>query len=145
MSVETERAEENSKLIFDGQCPFCQAYVATLDDQKQNTQAGLNKVDARCTPELVEQLADKNIDINTGIVLIKGDAFFQGAEALTILARGAATKGGLNGLLHHLLRYRRLSILLYPVLRALRNLYLRLSGRTAIKLTTKKNRAVIRK
>ena len=145
MSVETERAEENSKLIFDGQCPFCQAYVATLDDQKQNSQAGLNKVDARCAPELVEQLADKNIDVNAGIVLIKGEAFFQGAEALTILARGHAAKGGVNGLLHRLLRYRLLSILIYPVLRTLRNLYLRLSGRTAIELTAKKDHAVNRK
>ena len=145
MGAENERAEEYARLIFDGQCPFCQAYVATLDSQNQNTQAGLNKVDARCTPELVEQLADKNIDINAGIVLIKGEELFQGAEALTILARGPAAKGGLNGLLHHLLRYRLLSILIYPVLRTLRNLYLRLSGRTAIELTIKKDRAVIHK
>ena len=145
MGAETERAGENSKLIFDGQCPFCQAYVATLEDQKKNTQAGLNKVDARCAPELVEQLTDKNIDINAGIVLIKGEAFFQGAEALTILARGHAAKGKINGLPHYLLRYRLLSILIYPVLRTLRNLFLRFSGRTAIELTTKKDCAVSHK
>jgi len=145
MGAETERAGEGSKLIFDGQCPFCQAYVASLEGRNKNSKTGLNKVDARCAPELVEQLTDKNIDINAGIVLIKGAEFFQGAEALTILARGPAAKGGVNGLLHHLLRYRLLSILIYPVLRALRNLFLRLSGRTAIKLTAKKDCAVIHK
>jgi len=145
MGAEAERAGECARLIYDGQCPFCQAYVATLEDQKQNSQARLNKVDAHCAPELIEQLADKNIDINVGIVLIKGAEFFQGAEALTILARGHAAKGRINGLLHYLLHYRLLSILIYPVLRTLRNLYLRLSGRTAIELTTKKDHAVIRK
>jgi len=145
MGAETERAGEGSKLIFDGQCPFCQAYVASLEGRNKNSKTGLNKVDARCAPELIEQLADKNIDINVGIVLIKGAEFFQGAEALTILARGHAAKGRINGLLHYLLHYRLLSILIYPVLRTLRNLYLRLSGRTAIELTTKKHHAVIRK
>ena len=129
MGAETERAGEGSKLIFDGQCPFCQAYVATLEDQKKNTQAGLKKIDARCAPELVEQLADKNI-INAGIVLIKGEQLYQGAEALTLLAKEHAVKGGLNGLPHYLLRHRPLSILLYPVLRTLRKLFLHLSGRS---------------
>ena len=129
MGTETEKAGEYTRLIFDGQCPFCQAYVATLEDLNQNAQAGLNKVDARCAPELVEQLADKNI-INAGIVLIKGEQLYQGAEALTLLAKEHAVKGGLNGLPHYLLRHRPLSILLYPVLRTLRKLFLHLSGRS---------------
>ena len=129
MGAETGRAGECPRLIFDGQCPFCQAYVATLEDQTQNAHGGLNKVDARCAPELVEQLADKNI-INAGIVLIKGEQLYQGAEALTLLAKEHAVKGGLNGLPHYLLRHRPLSILLYPVLRTLRKLFLHLSGRS---------------
>lgn len=139
MGTETEKAGEYTRLIFDGQCPFCQAYVATLEDQKPNSEPGLNKVDARCAPELVAQLADKDIDINAGIVFMKGEQLYQGAEALTLLAREHAVKGGLNGLPHYLLRHRSLSNFLYPVLRTMRNLFLRLSGRPAIKLAAKSN------
>ncbi len=139
MGTETEKAGEYTRLIFDGQCPFCQAYVATLEDQKPNSELGLNKVDARCAPDLVAQLADKNIDINAGIVFIKGEQLYQGAEALTLLAREHAVKGGLNGLPHYLLRHRPLSIFLYPVLRTMRSLFLQLSGRPAIELTAKKD------
>lgn len=139
MGAEPEGAEDSAKLIFDGQCPFCQAYVNTLENQKQSSKTGLNKVDARCAPELVAQLADKNIDINAGIVFIKDEQLYQGAEALTLLAREHAAKTGLNGLPHYLLRHRSLSNFLYPVLRTMRNLFLRLSGRPAIKLVAKSN------
>ncbi len=139
MGTATERTGEGTRLIFDGQCPFCQAYVATLEDQQPISEPGLSKVDARCAPELVAQLADKNIDINAGIVFIKGEQLYQGAEALTLLAREHAAKGGLNGLPHYLLRHRLLSLLLYPLLRTMRNLYLQLSGRPAIELAVKKD------
>jgi len=139
MGTATERAREGATLIFDGQCPFCQAYVATLEDQKLNSELGLSKMDARCAPELVTQLADKNIDINTGIVFIKDERLYQGAEALTLLAKEHAVKDGLNSLPHYLLRHRPLSIILYPVLRTMRSLFLRLSGRPVIELAVKKD------
>ena len=132
MSVEDEIKENAACVVFDGQCPFCRAFVASLESKVENNHSALNKIDARRAPELVGQLADKGIDINTGIVVIKGNAVSQDAEALTLLARQYGTSGGLVGLHHRLLCYRLLSLAIYPILRALRNAYLRLVGLGAI-------------
>jgi len=132
MATEPEKAEGDACVIFDGQCPFCRAYVASLEGKNDINKTGLSKVDARYAPEVVAQLARKGVDINTGIVLIKGGAVFQDAEALTLLAKQHAASGWLVSLHHRLLRYRFLSLAIYPVLRALRNAYLRLVGRSAI-------------
>jgi len=67
-------------------------------------------------------------------VLIKGGAVFQDAEALTLLAKQYAAPGWLVGLHHRLLRYSFLSLTIYPILRALRNTYLRLAGQSAIEI-----------
>lgn len=124
-------------VVYDGQCPFCRAYVASLEgkvleceagSEDKAKQGGLNKVDARCSPELVEQLLAANIDINAGIALIKNEQVYQGAEALSLLAREHAAPGLMAGAHHRLLRFRLASRLLYPALRLLRNSYLRLVG-----------------
>ena len=108
---------QGTSVVFDGQCPFCRAYVASLKD---NDEGLLTKIDARSTPALVEQLAAENIDINEGIVLLQD-----------------ASPALFAGLPHRLLRYRRLSSLLYPMLRLLRNTYLRLARRPAIETGSK--------
>ncbi|MEZ0147760.1 MAG: DCC1-like thiol-disulfide oxidoreductase family protein [Candidatus Reddybacter sp.] len=125
-------AEGDACVIFDGQCPFCRAYVASLEDKNDINKNGIRKVDARCAPEVIAQLASKGVNINAGIVLIKGGAVFQDAEALTLLSKQHAASGWFGSLHHRLLRYRFLSLAIYPILRALRNAYLRLAGQSAI-------------
>ena len=133
MSIELDEKGGDSCVIFDGQCPFCRAYVASLEGNNGTNKARVAKIDARYAPKFVEQLADKGIDINAGIILIKGDSVFQDAEALTLLAKQHAASGYFIGLHHHLLRYKLLSRAIYPLLRALRNAYLRSAGQTPIK------------
>lgn len=130
----TASTDQGTSVVFDGQCPFCRAYVASLKDNDEDL---LTKVDARCTPALVEQLATENIDINGGIVLLQGSRLYQGSEALTRLAKQHASPAWFASLPHRLLRYRRLSSLLYPMLRLLRNTYLRLARRPAIETGSK--------
>jgi len=132
--VETaaDSRKEAPSVVYDGQCPFCRAYVASLDVKPGSQQRGLNKIDARHSPQRVRELSDSGIDVNAGIVLIKGDARYQGAEALSMLARHHADGPWWSGLHHRLLRHRALSQLLYPLLRALRNSYLQLLARQPI-------------
>lgn len=132
MTVEPEIVEGDDCVIFDGQCPFCRAYVASLNVNSDINKTRLSKVDARCAPEVVVQLASKGVDINAGIVFIKGGAVFQDAAALTLLAKQYAASGWLVSLHHRLLRYSFLSLTIYPILRALRNTYLGLAGKNAI-------------
>ena len=132
MAVEPEIVEGDDCVIFDGQCPFCRAYVASLNGKNELNKTGVSKVDARCAPELVAQLASKGVNINAGIVFIKGGAVFQDAAALTLLAKQHAAPRWLVSLHHRLLRYSFLSLAIYPILRALRNVYLRLARQSAI-------------
>ncbi len=139
MTTEPEIVEGDTCVIFDGQCPFCRAYVASLEGNNEINKTGLSKVDARCAPEVVVQLTRKGVDINAGIVLIKGGAVFQDAAALTLLAKQHAASGWLVGLHHRLLRYRFLSLAIYPLLRTLRNTYLRLVRQSTIETGIDKN------
>ncbi|MBL4783183.1 MAG: DUF393 domain-containing protein [Porticoccaceae bacterium] len=134
MESEVDARKEAPRVVFDGQCPFCRAYVASLADERGSDHRGVNKIDARDSPQLVAELSTRGIDVNAGIVLIKDGAKYQGAEALSILARQHVTETWLSGLHHRLLRHRGLSRLVYPLLRALRNSYLHLLGRQAIKI-----------
>lgn len=130
MDTELETVESPIKVVYDGQCPFCRWYVDSLagDDR------ALVKEDARCSPQLVEQLQSAAIDINQGITLLKGGQIFQGAEALTLLARHHAGSVFLKSIHHRLLYYRLVSVLLYPFLRLLRNGYLKVMGQKPIDL-----------
>jgi len=132
VSIEREVTEDDTSVVFDGQCPFCRVYAASLEGENGINNTGVTKIDARCAPELVAQLAHKGIDINTGIVLIKGETIYQDSAALTLLAQQHGASGVLATLHHRLLRYRFLSLAIYPLLRALRNIYLRLVGQAAI-------------
>ncbi len=139
MRGEGELKEKATCVVFDGQCPFCRAYVASLDSKDGQNHPELNKANARRAPELVRQLTDKGIDINTGIVVIKDSVVFQGASALTLLAKQYGTSAGVVGLHHSLLRYRFFSRAIYPVLRALRNAYLCVAKQGAIETNNIKN------
>lgn len=136
MGAKPEEGKEDARVVFDGQCPFCRAYVASLDG---NDNSRLNKINARCAPALVEQLDARDIDVNAGIVLLKGETIYQGAEALSVLARQYAAPNWFASLHHRLLRYRLVSLMIYPLLRAVRNVYLRLYKRGAIRPTLRKS------
>ncbi len=105
------------RLIYDGACPFCHWYcqrfagTLTLVDFRA---AGTAQLPADCDPD-------------RALLLDTGAAVLSGAAALHMLASSAAARRLDRLLFGGELRGRAL----YPVLRALRNGYLRISGRRA--------------
>ena len=115
-------------IVYDGDCPFCRWYVGhfVLAD-------GADLVNARKDAVLVEQLTREGIDIDRDMVLIDQGLAYKGADALNRLAHSHSQQGGWFNRSHVMLfRWRPLAIVIYPVLRFLRNVYLRTVGRPSI-------------
>lgn len=102
-------------LIYDGACPFCRWYC-------QRFAGAVTLVDFRA-PGAARLPADCNPD--RALLLDTGAAVVSGAAALRVLASSAAARRLDRLLFGGEIRGRAL----YPVLRALRNGYLRIAGR----------------
>jgi len=122
-------ASSRPALIYDGECPFCANYVRLLQLRESFPQ--LELVNARESPDhpAVQQLKDRHLKIDDGMALVDGDRIFHGAEAVHALADKGASGTFFSRLNRALFQSSRSSNALYPVLRAGRNLTLRLLGR----------------
>ena len=119
-------------LIYDGDCPFCAA-AAQMVRIKQAAGALhiLNARDAAGHP-LITEIAAADMDLNAGIVVKLEDHLYHGAEALNLLALIGSDTGWLNRLNIALFRNRATVDMAYPLLRAVRNLMLRVRGKQPI-------------
>ena len=120
-------AGEQLWLVYDKDCPFCSSYVKYVRLQRSIGQ--LHLVDARRGGELVESVIKNGFDLNEGMVLIYQDRFYHGADCINILALMSTRSGLFNKVNSAIFRSATVSRLLYPVLRAGRNLILKLLGR----------------
>ena len=80
----------------------------------------------------MQEITAKGLDIDQGMVLKMGDQLFYGADAIHALALISSKSGLLNRLNYWMFKSKRVSAFLYPVLRACRNLLLKILGKTKI-------------
>lgn len=119
------------RIYYDGECPFCANYVQMA--QLKRAAGGVDLIDARTVPATVERFAEQGFDIDKGMVAeIDGRIYFgwEAIWAMNALASNAP-------ILRHFTS-RPVLKFIYPVLRAIRNLTLRLMGKQPIRV---KNRA----
>jgi predicted DCC family thiol-disulfide oxidoreductase YuxK len=117
-------------LIYDKQCPFCDRYARLVRIRASVGEVRL--VDAREGGAAMDEVTAAGLDIDRGMVLKMGERLYYGAEAMQVLALLSTRSGDFNRLNYWLFRSKRVSALLYPLLRACRNLVLRLMGRNRI-------------
>ena len=117
------------RIVYDGDCPFCQAYVRLLR-LRENFTAEL--VDARARPDEVARIAALGLSLDEGMLVEIGERRWHGGEAMRVLATLTGDSDLLNRLYARVFKSERLSALLYPPLRAIRNLTLRALGRKKI-------------
>ena len=101
-------------IIYDGQCPFCSAYVRHA---RLREQADVTLTNAREVPALVAELARKGIDLDTGMVVTLDDARYHGAAAMHVLASLTTPVGVWNRMNAWLFGSTRRARILYPWLR----------------------------
>ncbi len=80
----------------------------------------------------MDEITAAGFDIDQGMVVKVGKQLYYGSDAINALALMGSNTGFLNRLAYWTFRSRRLSRVLYPLLRSVRNLLLKFLGRTKI-------------
>lgn len=113
------------EIFYDGDCPLCRNYVQML--RLREAAGSVVLIDARGADPRLADLRQAGCDLNVGMVVRRDGQIWHGAEAVRLLSDMSS-----GGLMAWLLRDSRRAALIYPVLRAGRNLLLRILGRKPI-------------
>ncbi|MGE0659981.1 MAG: DCC1-like thiol-disulfide oxidoreductase family protein [Reyranellaceae bacterium] len=122
-------AQPPIRIVYDGDCPFCKAYVRLVRLRENFT---VELVDARARPDEVARIAGLGLSLDEGMLVEIGERRWHGGEAMRMLATLTSESGPWNRLYAFVFGSERRAALLYPPLRAIRNLTLRLLGRRRI-------------
>ncbi|MEO1469439.1 MAG: DCC1-like thiol-disulfide oxidoreductase family protein [Pseudomonadota bacterium] len=114
-------------LIYDGECPFCAAFVKLV--RLREAVGGLRLVNARDGGPEVEAAIAEGYRLNDGMLLRLDGQSYYGDECLNRLALLSSRSTAFNRLNYWLFRSPRLSRISYPVLKRGRALALALLGR----------------
>ena len=121
---------DDVELVYDKECPVCEYYCQRIDI---DSSAGhLVRVDARDDTPVMDEITERGLDIDEGMVVKKDGELFYGPEAIHQLALMSNRKGVINRLAYWTFRSRLVSKVLYPVFKACRNLLLKVLGRSRI-------------
>ena len=123
-------SDEEILLVYDKECPACDNYCQVI--RIRETVGRLKIINARDNSDVMQEITAKGLDIDQGMVLKMGDQLFYGADAIHALALISSKSGLLNRLNYWMFKSKRISAFLYPVLRACRNLLLKILGKTKI-------------
>jgi predicted DCC family thiol-disulfide oxidoreductase YuxK len=118
------------KIIYDGHCPFCRNYVALI--RLREAAGPVELIDARAGHPLVATLQAQGFNFDEGMALVDGTQVHFGADCIHRIALLSTRSGLFNRFNAWVFRSPRVSALLYPVLRAGRNMALRLMRRSKI-------------
>ncbi|HEX7763896.1 MAG TPA: DCC1-like thiol-disulfide oxidoreductase family protein [Cellvibrio sp.] len=117
-------------LVYDKECPACDNYCRLVRIREDI--GDLVLVDAREPGPILDEITALGWDIDQGMVLKLEQQLYYGSDAIHMLSLLGSRSGVFNRLNYWLFKSKRLSHLLYPLLRALRNLLLKLLGKTKI-------------
>jgi len=117
-------------LVYDKQCPACNLYCNLV--QIRESVGPLILVDARQGGPIMDEITAAGLDVDQGMVVKVGRQLYYGAEAIHALALMSTKAGVFNRIAYAWFASRRVADVLYPVLRACRNLLLKLLRRTKI-------------
>ena len=118
------------RVIYDGECPFCSAYVRMV--RLREAAGGVELIDARGDHPILDRIAAEGLDLDDGMVVEMDGTLYHGDAAMTALASMTTRSGLFNRLVRGLFARPRLARIIYPPLVAGRALTLRLLGRQKI-------------
>ena len=117
-------------LVYDPECPACDTYCRLV---RVPPSAGrLSLVNARDPTPVMEEITEAGLDIDQGMVVKMDGKIYYGSDAIHALALISSRSGVFNKLSYYTFRSRTLSHVLYPALRACRNLLLKVLRKTKI-------------
>lgn len=129
----SERATPESgpvTVVYDGECPFCAAYMRMTRLREAAGQITL--VDARRPHPILAEIAAEGLDLDEGMVVQMDGRFYHGDAAMTALSLLSTRSSLFNRAMRGLFRSPRRAALIYPVLVRGRAVTLKLLGRRKI-------------
>lgn len=117
------------QIIYDGDCPFCRAYVGMV---RLRENFSVELIDAREGHPLVDSATKKGLDLDEGMIVVLEDEFYHGDDAMTRMALMTTKSGLLRRLTKWTFTSPWRSRHLYPILRTGRNLTLKILGHKKI-------------
>ena len=117
-------------LVYDKECPACNFYCKLI--RIRESVGNLVLIDAREPGPLMNEITAAELDIDQGMVLIVGDRMYYGADAIHALSIMSTRSGIFNRVTYWVFRSKVMSSILYPILRAARNLLLKILRKTKI-------------
>ena len=123
-------SREEILLVYDGECPACSAYCQVV--RIRESVGDLKIVDAREHSDVLNEITSEGLDIDQGMVLKMGDQLYYGSDAINALALIGSRSGFLNRLNYWMFKSKTAAKILYPVMRACRNLLLKILRKSKI-------------
>ncbi len=123
-----QQSKEEVWIVYDGDCPICRLVSTSL--RIREDVGGLKVLNAREGDghPLFEEIIDRDLDLDEGMVLVYGGQFYHGADAFNMMAILGSNVGGFNRFNATLFRSPKIAKLCYPTLRAGRNFLLWIKG-----------------
>ncbi len=113
-------------LVYDGQCPLCNAYCQYA--RVRDAVGQLHLVDARQPSALMDEITAAGLDIDQGMVLKFNDVLYYGPDAIRVLTLLSTGSGLFNRITAGFFGGTRRARLFYPLGKAVRNVVLKLLG-----------------
>ena len=117
-------------LIYDKECPACNMYCQIV--RIRESVGDLKIIDARKKSDVLDEITDRGLDIDQGMVLKMGGQLYFGSDAIHALALISSRSGIFNRFNYCMFKSKYISSWLYPMLRFCRNLLLKILGKTKI-------------
>ena len=118
------------EILYDRECPVCDVYCNIADVRAD---AGtVSRLDARADSELLREVTARSLDIDEGMVVRYRGTLHYGADAIHVLALLSPRKSLFDKFTYAVFRSKRRARVVYPVMKAGRNLLLKILGRTRI-------------
>ena len=124
---DTVPSTDSITVIYDGECPFCSAFVRMT--RLREAAGEVRLVDARSMSGAVRRVLAAGYRLDDGMAVILDDRIYHGDEAMTVLASLTTRSGLFNRIVRILFRSPRLARVIYPPLKMGRAATLRLIGR----------------
>lgn len=133
-------ADDPMLIVYDGECPFCAAYVRML--RLREAVGPIELVDARAGHRVVDMLIERGYDLDEGMAMVTGflsgkPIIAHGDECMNHLALLTTPSGIFNRFNAAIMRSEKRSRALYPILRVGRSIALKLLGRRPFSKTLK--------
>lgn len=121
---------QDNWILYDGDCPFCQSYVTLA--RLREVMGPVRVVDARLGGPELQYLTAQGLNINDGMAMMYNGQLSHGAECIMQISVLSSRSRLFNRFMAAIFASPKRARLIYPWLKAGRNLALKVLGRRQI-------------